>query len=435
MHDTTADDSMPLWRTPTAVIIAGCLISLIGFGVRNSFGLFLDPITHAHGWDRQTYGLALAIQNLMWGLGAVLASALADRFGPARVLVVGAVMYGVGVWGMAVSESALMFHLTAGVLTGLGVAFTGFGIALAAMAKVVSPQRRSIVLGLGTAAGSLGQVLFSPLAQAFIDGIGWYQTLLVMAVTSLFILPLAFVLPNDTSGRAMLASDQTIGGAMKEALGHQGFLLLTAGFFVCGFQVAFITVHYPSYVKDVGLTANVGALALVLIGAFNIVGSLASGMAGQRWAKRYGLSLIYFGRSVATVALLYAPKTEFTILLFAAVMGLLWLSTVPLTSGIVAQVFGVRYMATLFGIVFLSHQIGSFLGVWLGGVIYERTHSYDGLWWLSVVLGLFAAAVHLPINEQPLARLTAAKPGGGPSRLMAQGLVVGVIKRPRFVGQ
>ena len=365
-------------------------------------------MTHAHGWSRQTFSLALAIQNLLWGAGAVLASALADRFGPARVLALGAVLYALGTVGMAASGSPLVFHLSAGVLTGLGIAFTGFGIALASMAKVVGPQRRSMVLGLGTAAGSLGQVLFSPLSQIMIGNFGWYQSLLMLATSSLLILPLAFMLPNDVSGRAMAVSDQTLGEAMKEALGHQGFLLLTAGFFVCGFQVAFISVHYPAYVKDLGLSAHVGALALSLIGLCNIAGSLLSGMAGQRWAKRYGLSVIYFGRSVATLALLFAPKTEFTILLFAAVIGFLWLSTVPLTSGIVAQVFGVRYMATLFGIVFFSHQLGSFLGVWLGGYLYDRTGSYDGVWWLSVALGVFAAAVHLPINERPLPRLSAA---------------------------
>ena len=253
-------------------------------------------------------------------------------------------------------------------------------------------------------------MLFLPLGQGAIDAAGWYQALAILAATTLAIFPLAFLLPNDTSGKAMLFSDQTIGAALKEALAHRGFLLLTAGFFVCGFHLAFITVHFPAYVKDVGLDARIGAFALALIGVFNIVGSLSAGFAGQRWAKRYGLSAIYAARSAAIVFLLVSPKTEATILIFAAIMGLLWLSTVPLTSGIVAQVFGVRYMATLYGVVFLSHQIGSFLGAWLGGVIYERTHSYDGLWWTSIALGIFAALVHLPINERPLARLTAAKP-------------------------
>ena len=397
--------SVPLWRSPTAVIIAGCLIAMVNIGVRSSFGLFLGPLTMDHGWTRQDFGLALAVQNLLWGFGAPAAGALSERFGTARVLAAGAVLYALGVVGMAFSSSLLMFNLTAGLVTGLGIAFTSFGIAIAAVAKVVSPSQRSMALGLGTAAGSLGQVLFSPLAQALIGSGGAYTSLLVLAACSLVILPLAFFIPNDASGQAGAVFDQSIGAALKEALNHRGYLLLTAGFFVCGFQLAFITVHFPAYVKDLGLDVRVGALALMMIGLFNIAGSFLSGLAGQRWPKRYGLSLIYFARTAVTVALLLAPKTEANILIFAAAFGLLWLSTVPLTSGIVAQVFGMRYMATLFGIVFLSHQLGSFLGVWLGGVIYDQTKSYDGLWLLSIALGLFAAIVHLPINERPLARL------------------------------
>lgn len=406
MADTPSNPTpQPLWRSPTAIIIVGCLIAMIGFGVRSGFGLFLDPITHAHGWSRQTFGLALAIQNLLWGAGAIGAGALADRFGPARVLAAGAVIYGAGVLGMAVADTPFVFHLAAGVLTGLGIAFTGFGIALAAMAKVVPAAKRSLILGLGTAAGSLGQVLFSPLSQAMLDSLGWTEALIILAGCCLTIAPLAFILPNDTSGRAMATSDQTVGEALREALSQRSYLLLSAGFFVCGFQLAFTSVHFPAYIKDQGLSAHVGSLALALIGLMNIGGSFLAGLAGQRWSKSYGLCLIYLGRSVATVGLLLAPKTETTILLYAAATGFMWLSTVPLTSGIVAQIFGVRYMATLFGVVFFSHQVGSFIGVWLGGYVYDQTGSYDSVWWLSVALGLFAAVVHLPINEKPLARL------------------------------
>ena len=406
MADTPSNPTpQPLWRSPTAIIIVGCMIAMIGFGVRSGFGLFLDPITHAHGWSRQTFGLALAIQNLLWGAGAIGAGALADRFGPARVLAAGAVIYGAGVLGMAVADTPFVFHLAAGVLTGLGIAFTGFGIALAAMAKVVPAAKRSLILGLGTAAGSLGQVLFSPLSQAMLDSLGWTEALIILAGCCLTIAPLAFILPNDTSGRAMATSDQTVGEALREALSQRSYLLLSAGFFVCGFQLAFTSVHFPAYIKDQGLSAHVGSLALALIGLMNIGGSFLAGLAGQRWSKSYGLCLIYLGRSVATVGLLLAPKTETTILLYAAATGFMWLSTVPLTSGIVAQIFGVRYMATLFGVVFFSHQVGSFIGVWLGGYVYDQTGSYDSVWWLSVALGLFAAVVHLPINEKPLARL------------------------------
>lgn len=395
----------PSWRTPGIVILAACLIALVGFGIRSIFGLFLEPMTVAQGWSRETFALALAIQNLLWGLGLPVAGILADKFGPARVMAVGAVMYALGIWGMAGAESGLALHLFGGVLTGLGVAFTAFSLALAAMAKVVGPQRRSLALGLGTAAGSLGQVIFSPLGQGFIAAYGWHSALLILAVLSLAIIPLALVLPSGTGAKDEIVADQTIGQAVREAAGHRGFVLLTTGFFVCGFHVAFITVHFPAYVRDLGLGAEVGAYALALVGLFNIAGSFLSGAAGQRWSKKGSLSAIYFARAIAITALLLAPKTALTIYVFAGVMGILWLSTVPLTTGIVAQVFGVRYMATLFGIVFLSHQVGSFLGVWLGGYLHDRTGTYDAVWWAGVVLGLLAALIHLPINERPLPRL------------------------------
>ncbi|MBP5857942.1 MFS transporter [Marivibrio halodurans] len=396
------------WRTPLIVVICGCLIALVGFGVRSSFGLWLEPMTLAKGWSRETFALAMAIQNLFWGLGLPFAGALADKFGAPRVLAVGALLYAAGVAGMAVSDSGLAFQMTGGVLTGLGVAFTAFSIALAAMAKVVAPSRRSLALGLGTAAGSAGQVVFSPFGQALIAGIGWHDALFVVAATTLLVIPLAFILPGASQDESDPLADMTIGGALREALSHRGYVLLTAGFFVCGFHIAFITVHFPAYVTGLGLDPAIGAYALALVGLCNIVGAFASGAFGQRWSKRSGLSAIYFVRAIAITALLLLPKTEVTILVFAGVMGLLWLSTVPLTTGIVAQVFGMRYMATLFGIVFLSHQIGSFLGVWLGGYLYDTMGTYDPVWWAGVVLGLMAAVIHLPIDERPIVR--AARP-------------------------
>ena len=393
------------WRTPALIIVAGCLIAMLGFGPRSVLGLFLEPMTLARGWSRETFGLAMAIQNLFWGLGVPVSGALADRYGPTRVLVVGALMYALGLWGMATTESATLLHLAGGVLTGLGVAFTAFSLALAAMARVVGPDKRSLVLGLGVASGSMGQVVFSPLGQAGIAALGWQPALLLLAASTLLILPLAFVLPSSTEAKGEVHSDQTIAEALREALAHRGYVLLTVGFFVCGFHVAFITVHVPAYVKDLGLGAQVGAYAIALIGLFNIAGSFLSGAAGQRWSKKGGLAFIYFARAICITALLLAPKTELTIYLFAGAMGILWLSTVPLTSGIVAQVFGVRYMATLFGVVFFSHQLGSFLGVWLGGRLYDTMGSYDPVWWAGVVLGVLAAVIHLPINEKPLARL------------------------------
>jgi len=394
--------------TTATVILAGCLIALVGFGVRSTFGLFLEPMTLERAWPRETFALAMAIQNLLWGLGAPFAGIIADRKGALPVLAAGAVLYALGIYGMAGADTGTALHLFGGLVTGLGVAFTGFAIALSAIARVVPPERRSLALGLGTASGSLGQVLFSPLGQAFIAAFGWQSALLVLACFALLIVPLALLLPRSRGATAS-AGGQTLAEALQEAARHRGYTLLTLGFFVCGFHVAFIAVHFPAYVGDLGLSASTGALALALIGLFNIAGSFASGAIGQRWSKKNGLSGIYLLRAAAITALLLAPKTEWTIYLFSAAMGILWLSTVPLTTGIVGQVFGTRYMATLFGIVFFSHQLGSFLGVWLGGYLYDTTGTYDAVWWAGVVLGLVAAALHLPIDERPLER--AAEPG------------------------
>ena len=402
----------PVWQTPALVIAAACALSMVGFGARSTFGLFLEPMTAAKGWGRETFAVALAVQNLLWGIALPFAGALSDRFGPPRVLAVGAVIYAGGIWGMAYADSAAALQLTAGVLVGVGVAFTAFTIALAAMVKLVGPERRSLALGLGTAAGSLGQVVFSPLGQAFITGYGWQTALLLLAASALSIAPLAFLLPGSPAVRGEPAAGQTLAAALREAVGHGGYVLLTVGFFVCGFHVAFITVHFPAYVRDLGLPASAGAAAIAVIGLFNIIGSFASGAAGQRWSKKSGLSAIYALRAAAITLLMLAPKTPAVIYLFAAVMGLLWLSTVPLTTGIVGQVFGVRYLATLFGVVFLSHQLGSFLGVWLGGRLYDATGSYDGIWWAGVVLGLLAALIHLPIDERPIVRDASPLPAG-----------------------
>jgi MFS family permease len=394
--------------SPTVVIVAACLIAMVGFGSRSTFGLFLDPMTEARGWSRETFALALALQNLMWGIGVPIAGAIADKFGAVKVIGIGALVYAAGIFGMANSDTGSMLYLTGGLLTGVGVAFTAFSLAMAAMARVVSADRRSFVLGLGTAAGSLGQVVFSPLSQGFINAFGWQQALVLQAAIVMVLIPLALALPKSGgSAAAANAHNQSLKEAVQEAFAHRGFVLLTAGFFVCGFHVAFITVHFPAYVKDLGLSATVGAWALAIIGLFNIAGSFLSGIAGQRFSKKSSLSFIYLARAVVISGLLIAPKTPETIYLFSALMGLLWLSTVPLTTGIVAQVFGLRYLATLFGIVFLSHQLGSFIGVWLGGRLYDTTGSYDGMWLAGILFGVVAAIVHWPINEKPLARLAA----------------------------
>ena len=409
---------------------AACAIAVVGFGARSIFGLFLEPMSAARGWGRETFALALAIQNLVWGASLPVAGALSDRFGPSRVLAAGAVVYALGIRAMAWTESPAVLQLTAGVLVGVGVAFTAFTIALAAMAKVVGPERRSLALGLGTAAGSLGQVVFSPLGQALIAAHGWEAALVSLSATVIVIAPLALLLPGVGQQRdaaepgatepgaaesAAAASgaterERSLAAAVREAMGHRGYGLLTAGFFVCGFHVAFITVHFPAYVLDLGLPAAVGAGAIAVIGLFNIVGSLASGAIGQRWSRKYGLSAIYSLRAVAITALMLAPKTTGVIYAFSAAMGLLWLSTVPLTTGIVGRIFGLRYLATLFGFVFLSHQLGSFLGVWLGGRLHDATGSYDAIWWAGVVLGLAAALIHLPIDDRPVERYRTAAP-------------------------
>ncbi len=395
------------WQSPAVVILAACLISTIGFGVRSSFGLFLDPITLDKGWSRETFALAMAIQNLLWGLGVPVAGAIADRFGPARVICLGAVLYALGIIGLVNADAPLALHLSAGVLTGLGIAFSAFSLAMAAMARVVGPERRSMALGLGTAAGSLGQVIFSPLSQYFINQWGWSDALFALTVFTAMLIPLALLLPGTSASNAAAPAKQGLREAVREARQHRGYILLTTGFFVCGFHVAFIAVHFPSYVSDLGHSGEVGALCLALIGLFNIAGSFGAGWIGQRHSMKVSLAWIYLLRALTIAALLAAPKTATTLYVFSAVMGILWLSTVPLTTGIVARVFGVQYLATLFGFVFLSHQLGSFIGIWWGGWLVDNTGSYDGMWYAGIVLGVAAALVHWYIDEEPLPRLAA----------------------------
>ncbi len=388
------------------VIVCGCLIAAMTFGPRSAMGFFQLPMLAEKGWDRTTFGLAMAIQNLAWGLGTPVFGAIADKFGTWRVLALSGIIYAAGLAIMGLSDSAGMLYLSGGVMVGLGVASGSFGIILAAFARNVAPERRSLAFGIGTAAGSAGMFVFAPLSQGFIDAYGWFTSLMIMAGMMTIIPLLAIPLRgNSRTGRnSQTEIDQTMGQALREALGHQSYVLLVSGFFVCGFQVAFITAHFPAYISDIGIEPRYAVIALALIGFFNIIGSLASGLIGQRYSKPVFLALIYIGRSIVITGFLLIPQTPFTVIAFAVLMGLLWLSTVPPTNGLVAIMFGTKHLGLLGGIVFLSHQIGSFLGVWLGGYLYDIYGSYDVVWWLGVALGLFAAVVHWPIIERPVER-------------------------------
>ena len=393
-------------RGQTAIVLAGCAIALVTFGARAGFGLFLEPISASNGWGREVFAVAIGIQNILWGLGQPVAGALADRYGTMRVLIGGAVVYFAGLALMAFSTTPLMFHLSAGVLVGIGGAGASFGIVMAAVGRMVSDDQRSKALGIVVAASSLGQFLLAPLAQGFILGFGWSTALLLLGGIVLLVIPLSFAFKGERIG-TLGAGGQTMGGAMKEAAGHGSYWLLTAGFFVCGFHVAFIQTHLPAYIVDQGLDPRIGAWSIALVGLFNIVGSYSAGVIGGRWSKKYLLSLIYLGRAVVIALYVVLPVTAASTLAFAAAMGVLWLSTVPLTSGLVALMFGPRFMATLFGIVFLSHQVGALLGVWLGGWYFDTTGSYGPVWWMGVALACFAARIPLPILERPAA---AARP-------------------------
>ncbi|WP_434053230.1 MAG: MFS transporter [Roseibium sp.] len=390
------------------IIVCGCVIALISFGPRAAMGLFFQPMTEARDWSREIFALAIAIQNLVWGIGQPFAGMMADRYGTWKTMTFGSLLYAAGLLLMVDAQSAVALHISAGVLIGLGIAFSSFSLVLAAFGRSVTAEQRSLAFGIGTASGSLGQFLFAPLGGALLANVGWQQTLIIFAGFVAVIPLLAVALrgkPEQTSETA-LSGDQKLTDAISEAFGTRGFILLTIGFFVCGFHVAFITVHLPPFIVDSGLDLSWGAWAIALIGLFNIVGSLASGYGGGRYSKPILLSLIYLGRSIAILAFIMLPITPATVLIFSAVMGLLWLSTIPLTSGLVAVMFGPRYMATLFGFVFLSHQIGAFLGVWLGGKLYDDTGSYDAIWWCGIVLGVLAAIIHWPIQERPVPRLT-----------------------------
>jgi len=391
------------------VLLCGAAIVTLSMGIRHGFGLWLQPITQEMGWTRQTFALAIAVQNIAWGVFGIFAGMVADRFGAFRVLMGGAALYAAGLVGMALSPTPVLFALTAGVLIGAAQAGTTYAVIYGVLGRQIAPERRSWAMGVTAAAGSFGQFLMVPVEGQLIAQLGWQEALLALAVMVLLIVPLAFGLREPGFGAKSTAGaaaprKQSIGQAVSEALRHPSFLLLTAGYFVCGFQVVFIGVHMPSYLKDHGLSPQVASYALALIGLFNIFGTYIAGTLGQRMPKRYILAFIYFARAVAISLFLLAPLTPMSVYVFSAVMGALWLSTVPVTNATVAQIFGVQHLSMLSGFVFFSHQIGSFLGVWLGGYLYDRTGSYDVVWYLSIALGVFAGLVNLPVRETAIVR-------------------------------
>ncbi|MCS4509252.1 MFS transporter [Xylophilus ampelinus] len=398
--------SLPLRR----VLLCGAIIVTLSMGIRHGFGLWLQPITQEMGWTRQTFSFAIAVQNLSWGIFGIFAGMAADRFGAFRLLLGGSLLYAAGLAGMASSPTPLLFNLSAGILIGAAQAGSTYAVIYGILGRQIPVERRSWAMGVTAAAGSFGQFLMVPVEGRLIAQLGWHQALMVLAAAALLVVPLAFGLrePGFGTGAARPVREQTILQALTEALRYSSFQLLTAGYFVCGFQVVFIGVHMPSYLKDKGLSPEVASYALALIGLFNIFGTYTAGVLGQRMAKRKILAFIYFSRAVAITVFLLVPISPASVYVFSAVMGALWLSTVPVTHSAIAQIFGIQHLSMLSGFVFMGHQAGSFLGVWLGGLLYDRTGSYDVVWWLSIALGVFAALINLPVREAPIRRRRSA---------------------------
>ena len=387
------------------VLLCGAAIVTLSMGIRHGFGLWLQPITQAQGWTRETFAFAIAIQNLSWGVFGIFAGMVADRFGAFRVIVAGALLYALGLVGMALSPTGLLFTLTAGMLIGAAQAGTTYAVIYGVIGRNISADKRSWAMGVAAAAGSFGQFLMVPVEGFLISGLGWQTALLVLGGAVLLIMPLAIGLrETGIAGEHAARRQQTIGQALREAFKYPSFQLLMAGYFVCGFQVVFIGVHMPSYLKDKGLSPQVAGYALALIGLFNVFGTYIAGALGQRIAKRKILATIYFSRAVIIAVFLAVPLSPASVYVFSALMGLLWLSTVPVTSAMVAQIFGIQHLSMLGGFVFFSHQVGSFMGVWLGGYLYDRTGSYDVVWYITIALGIFAGLINLPVRETPIVR-------------------------------
>jgi MFS family permease len=389
----------------TQVLVCGAAIVTLSMGIRHGFGLWLQPVTQSQGWTRETFAFAIAIQNLAWGLSGIFAGMLADRYGAFKVIVGGAILYALGLLGMATVTTPMMFTATAGVLIGMAQAGTTYAVIYGVIGRNVSADKRSWAMGIAAAAGSFGQFLMVPTEGFLISHFGWQEALMILGFAALIMIPLSWGLREPGFlGGAPAPREQSILQALKEAFKYPSFQLLMAGYFVCGFQVVFIGVHMPSYLRDKGLSPQVASYALALIGLFNVFGTYAAGVLGQRMQKKNILAFIYLARAVVISVFLIAPLTPMSVYIFSATMGLLWLSTVPPTNATVAQIFGVKHLSMLSGFVFFSHQIGSFMGVWLGGFLYDRTGSYDIVWYIAIGLGVLAALVNLPIKEAAINR-------------------------------
>jgi len=397
------------WRTPLVVLVCSGAILTLSLGVRHNFGLYLQPMTVDLDWTRQTFAFAIAIQNLLYGLATPFAGMIADKYGPPRVLIAGTLIYALGLALMSFSTTGWEFTLSAGLLVGIGVACSGFSIVYGAIGRAYPPEKRTMALGVAGTAGSFGQFIMLPYGQTLINLIGWQQALLILAVTVLLILPLSAALVEDKQAQAAQFHRQSIPEALREALGHSGYVLLCSGYLVCGFQLMFISVHFPAYLIDQRMTPETGMAALALIGLFNIFGSYFWGWLGNRRTKKYVLSVLYFTRAVAITIFIALPVTPLSVYLFGATIGFLWLGTVPVTNGLIAHIFGVKYLSTLGGIAFLFHQVGSFLGVWIAADLFDSTGSYNLMWLLTIAMGVLAALINLPINDRQIVR-PVAKP-------------------------